>query len=123
MENNEKFRPRPAVISVSYKDEELIFEDDQGNCGRHIKTKVWRGKLVTWDVETKGLEITKIYHKEDSQNIFVGHGPVERGNGTWGGKIREDVNGSEAYNVDYTINGKPQTADPDLDVQEDDGNG
>lgn len=108
------------VISVSFdeKEDDLIFEDNQGNKGKFITTKVWRKQPVIWKI-SKGSDFTisNIYPKKDSQNIFEGDGPQNEKNGSWKGIVAADASGKESYNVDYVIDGQQRTADPDLEIQ------
>lgn len=106
------------LVSFDEKENDLIFEDNQGHCGKSITTKVWRKQPVIWKVSNGAdINITNIYPKDGSQNIFEGSGPSKQGNDSWKGIVRSDASGKESYNVDYLINGEQRTADPDLDVQ------
>jgi hypothetical protein len=109
------------VIELSFDEEagKLMFEDNQGNSGFDITTLVRCGQKVIWKV-AKGQKIiiTKIYNKEGSQNIFEGSGPVDQHDGTCDGTVLSDASGSERYNVDYTIDGKEYSDDPELKVKE-----
>ncbi len=97
----------------------LHLSDNQGHSGNDtITTNVRRGDTVTWRLtHDSGInEITDIYHKEGSQNIFSS-GPAKQADGSWQGIVSDDATGNELYNICYKIGQKDCICDPELDVQ------
>ena len=96
---------------------EVSFTDNQGNSGKHITTNVSRGDKVKWKVRTEGLVITGIPMK--GTNSIWSEAPNSKGNGEWEGTISSSAPlGTEAYGLNYTINGNSYSQDPDLKVQD-----
>ena len=98
----------------------LHLSDNQGHAGDNtITTNVRRGDTVHWKLtHDSGIdEITNIYAKEGSQNIFEGTGPVKQPNGDWTGKVRDDEAGSEEYNIGYKIGDTEYICDPEIEVK------
>ncbi len=81
-------------------------------------TQVEKGDYVTWRLEESGIEsLTAITSKNDAFKIFSNGGPKKQNERSWAGKIKLDAEGSDGYNIDYVIQGKPFTADPEVEVK------
>lgn len=95
----------------------LYLRDSEGHVGKNtITTDVQAGDEVEWVLGEGVDEITNIYPKSGSQNIFS-DGPIKQEDGSWKGKVKDTVTGSESYSIDYTIAGSAFSDDPKLDVK------
>ena len=97
----------------------LHLSDNQGHAGDNtITTNVRKGDTVHWKLaHNSGIsELTNIYKKEGSQNIFSTL-PTKQADGSFKGIVSDDATGSEAYNIGYKIGDTEYICDPLLEVQ------
>ncbi|UII32390.1 hypothetical protein LVD17_00865 [Fulvivirga ulvae] len=101
----------------------LYLSDNEGHSGDNtITTTVSPGDTVVWQLVNDGGidEIVNIYPKVGSQDIFSSD-PAKQGDGSWKGTVSSSASGNESYNIAYKINGVEYVDDPELEVQDDDG--
>ena len=95
----------------------LHLRDSEGHSGdESIITDVRAGDTVQWVVSEGIDEITGIYPKNGSRNIFSS-GPTKTEDGSWVGTVGESASGSELYSIDYKIGASTFRDDPQLDVK------
>ncbi len=103
---------------------ELIFSDNEGQHGQHIRPKVNKGGTVTWlCAPNSGIaSIDAISKNADSQDVFKKDpAPVSPDNCTWEGEISETAEGEETYTISYTASsGDKCKLDPVIVVPPDD---
>ena len=98
----------------------LHLSDNEGHSGDGtITTIVHEGDTVIWKLKPNGGidEITEIYPKTGSENIFSA-APSKQADGSWKGTVATSISGSESYSIDYNIGGDSYTDDPKLKVQD-----
>lgn len=98
----------------------LHLSDNEGHSGDgSITTTVQEGDTVIWQLaKNSGItEITNIYPKTGSENIFS-NPPVQQPDGSWKGTVANSISGSESYSIDYNIGEDSYTDDPDLQVDD-----
>lgn len=97
----------------------LHLEDSQGHSGDApgFFTDVNRGDTVYWKLaDNSGIDdITNIRAKNGRFTIFNNGSPSKNGHG-WKGKVKEDATGTNSYDIDFVVNGKEFSEDPDLKV-------
>ncbi|MEK6477808.1 hypothetical protein WJR50_09750 [Catalinimonas sp. 4WD22] len=95
----------------------LYLRDSEGHAGKNtITTDVQAGDEVEWVLGEGVDEITNIYPKSGSQNIFNGS-PFRKANGNWEGTVCNSATGSELYSIDYRIGAQTYSDDPELKVK------
>ena len=98
----------------------LHLTDNEGHSGdaEEFFSDVSRGDKVIWKLAScSGIdEITGIRAKDGKFNIFAGGGP-KRHKETWRGVIKGDASGVEAYNIDFKIDEKLFSVDPEIRVK------
>ena len=104
-------------VSREGKTSRLHLRDSEGHAGTdNIITDVHAGDTIQWVIRDGIDEITGIYPKNGSQNIFSS-GPAKTEDGSWVGTVDESVSGSELYSIDYKIGASAFTDDPELKVK------
>ena len=112
-----------VTITISLKSgtTDLILTNPDGHAGppEGFISKVNRGDTVVWRLSpNSGIgAIIGIRAKDGRFNVFNNSDPKSRTDGTWSGKIKDDAAGTDSYDIDYVINGKNYTADPDIKVE------
>ncbi|MCF6359536.1 MAG: hypothetical protein L3J29_02100 [Cyclobacteriaceae bacterium] len=99
----------------------LYLTDNEGHAGDGtITTIVREGDTVVWQLKPKGgiTEITNIYPKTGSENIFS-NPPIQQPDGSWKGTVANSISGSESYSIDYNIGKDSYTDDPEILVDDD----
>lgn len=99
----------------------LHLSDNEGHSGDgSITTTVNEGDTVVWQLKPKGgiTEITNIYPKTGSENIFSTN-PTAQPDGSWKGTVANSISGTESYSIDYNIGKDSYTDDPKLEVDDD----
>lgn len=98
---------------------QLYLEDSQGHSGGApgFFTNVNRGDTIYWQLaDNSGIDdITSIRSKSGAFTIFNPGSPSKNGHG-WKGKVKNDADGENAYDIDYVVNGREYTEDPDIKV-------
>lgn len=115
-----KTKSTPKVTIYLSREGETIrlhLRDSEGHVGdSNITTDVCCGDEVEWVIEGGIDEITNIYPKHGSKNIFS-TGPERKEDGSWMGTVSSSVSGSEFYSIDYKIAGQSYSDDPKLKVK------
>lgn len=97
--------------------DQLYLRDSEGHAGKGtITTEVCCGDEVEWILEEGIDEVTNIFPKKESKNIFSS-GPFRRADGNWEGTVCKTAKGSELYSIDYRIGELAYSDDPRLDVK------
>ncbi|WPP53283.1 hypothetical protein [Catalinimonas niigatensis] len=97
--------------------DQLYLRDSEGHAGKKtITTDVCCGDEVEWVLGEGIDEVTNIFPKRDSKNIFSA-GPSKRPDGNWEGTVSKSAKGSELYSIDYRIGEVAYSDDPRLDVK------
>ena len=98
----------------------LHLTDDEGHSGdaESFFSDVNRGDKVIWKLaDRSGIdEITGITAKDGKFNIFAGGGPKKKKD-MWSGTVKGDASGVEAYNIDFKIDDKLFSVDPEIRVK------
>lgn len=108
------------VISRKPGSTKLILTDDQGQSSApdSFVSLVNRGDTITWKLapDAEINAITGIVAKNGEFNIFTKNDPKASQDGSWSGKVKEDAAGTDAYNINYLINGTAFSEDPEVKV-------
>jgi hypothetical protein len=108
------------TISLKPGTTQLHLEDSQGHSGDApgFYTDVNGGDTVYWQLaDNSGIEdITGIRAKSGAFTIFNNGSPGKNGHG-WKGKVKDDASGNNSYDIDFSINGKEYSEDPDIKVE------
>lgn len=98
----------------------LQLEDSQGHTGDApgFFTDVSKGDTVYWQLaDQSGIdEITGIRAKNGVFTIFNDGSPHKNGYG-WKGKVKNDAEGNNSYDIDYVVNGVSLSEDPEIKVK------
>ena len=114
-------------ISLNPKTKKLHLEDSEGHSGDapSFFTDVNRGDVIVWELtKNSGIEdLTDIRAKDGYFNILKDGAPKKNGNGEWIGHVKDDAAGKDSYDIDYLVDGKPFSEDPEIKVPPGNGNG
>lgn len=112
-----------VTITISLKPgtTQLHLEDSEGHSGdaQSFFTDLNRGDTVVWEIKpNSGIgEVSDIRAKDGRFNIFDPNDPHKNGQGKWKGKVKNTAEGKDAYDIDYIINGKIFSEDPELRIK------
>ena len=103
-----------SLISGTHR---LLLEDSGDHSGPapDFISNVLRGDTVFWVIKPEsGIEdILDIRAKKGQPfSIFNKNDPHKNGQGKWKGKVKEDAEGEDAYDIEYKVNGETLTEDP-----------
>lgn len=95
----------------------LYLSDNEGHTGEGtITTDVSPSDTVTWRLSGSTIsEITSIYVKENSQDVFSTD-PAKNTDGSWTGIVSDSATGNESYGIKYLIDGTEYDDDPVIRV-------
>ncbi|WP_075602309.1 hypothetical protein [Saccharicrinis aurantiacus] len=98
---------------------DLWLSDNEGNIGvDDLRSVGGRGQKVKWKLakDSNINKILNIYKKEDSEEVFSVK-PHKVTDKKWKGVIDKDVEGDEAYNIDFEYkDGSKVSIDPVISV-------
>lgn len=99
----------------------LYLRDSEGNSGapKGFVTHVAPGDAIVWQLEAgAGIDaLLEIAPKRERFTLFENGEPQALENGSWSGKIRQDAEGTDSYNITYMIKDQHYTEDPDVSTK------
>jgi hypothetical protein len=106
------------IIGGDNASQKLVLRDENGN--RADTFKVFAGSQIQWLLVNRDVikEITNIYKKPSSANVFTTSPQRMGGSLNWRGTINREASGkAEEYNIDWIdTNGGKHTYDPVIKV-------
>jgi hypothetical protein len=108
------------TISLIPGSTSLYLTDSNGNKGKaaEFTTTATRGNLVIWQLAAdSGISAIKgVRAKNGYFSLFRNKDPKAEPDGSWCGKIKDDADGVNSYDILYLIGDDSYTEDPDIKV-------